>query len=292
MTELLSALPERLKENLEAIILGKRLPHSIILEGEDTEISDKVTDIITQTAVCSSDGRQPCGECNACMKVFKKIHPDVYYLKGSTATGNVSIDDIRKMLRDTYTIPNEAPAKVYVLTDCHRFSSQVQNALLKSLEEPNQSIVYILRCASSDTLLETVKSRCITLKLDAYSEIDTDAVDKAQDIAITLAGICAQRDMEFDLLCECEKLSDEKGNFELIFTELKKILLMSASNTTGNVALGETVAQLRRLGSNKILRMIDVAEKARSFSRYNMNTALFLTWFCAALKEAKSSEML
>lgn len=84
---------------------------------------------------------------------------DIYEID---AASNTSVDDIRNLNESVYTLPFESKYKVYILDEVHMLSKSASNALLKTLEEPPEHVVFILATTETHKILETILSRCET----------------------------------------------------------------------------------------------------------------------------------
>lgn len=96
-----------------------------------------------------------CGECSACKKIDAETHPDLHIL----GRRKVSAEDTRDMITEAYLSTNESDKKVFILEGMENFSTVCQNILLKVLEEPPKSVVFILTASSRSAVLATVLSR-------------------------------------------------------------------------------------------------------------------------------------
>jgi DNA polymerase-3 subunit gamma/tau len=76
------------------------------------------------------------------------------------AASNRGIDDVRVLREEVHVLPAESPYKVYVVDECHMLTREAFNALLKTLEEPPQHVIFILATTEAEKLPETVASRC------------------------------------------------------------------------------------------------------------------------------------
>jgi len=82
---------------------------------------------------------------------------DIYEID---AASNRGIDDIRELREAVHTLPYESPYKVYIIDEVHMLTKEAFNALLKTLEEPPEHVVFILATTEADKLLDTITSRC------------------------------------------------------------------------------------------------------------------------------------
>jgi DNA polymerase-3 subunit delta' len=155
---------------LKTRLSAGRLSHCYILEGPAGSGKKTLARILAASLVCESDGNRPCGQCSPCHKALVSGHPDIITVDSDTAT--VPIRVIRQMQADAYIKPNEADRKIYILPRAQDMQPPAQNALLKLLEEPPSYCVFFLLTDSGDKLLETVRSRAVTLTLAPLSQSD------------------------------------------------------------------------------------------------------------------------
>ncbi len=102
--------------------------------------------------------RGGCGTCEVCAKVLRRAHPDVRITEAEGA--QILVEQVRAIRQAAYRSPVEGRAKVFVLEDAHKLNPAAANALLKVLEEPPASVVFVLITEAPDDLLPTVVSRC------------------------------------------------------------------------------------------------------------------------------------
>ena len=76
------------------------------------------------------------------------------------AASNNSVEDIRRLTEDAQTQSIDSEYKVFVIDECHSLSNQAWQAMLKTLEEPPENVVFILATTESHKVLDTIKSRC------------------------------------------------------------------------------------------------------------------------------------
>lgn len=102
----------------------------------------------------------PCGFCASCVAVRQGSHQDFVEMDAASHTG---VDTIRQLIEDASFLPVIGRKKVYLIDEAHMLSKAAFNALLKILEEPPASAIFILATTDSDKIIETVRSRCFTL---------------------------------------------------------------------------------------------------------------------------------
>jgi DNA polymerase-3 subunit gamma/tau len=104
---------------------------------------------------------------------------DIYEID---AASNRGIDDIRALKESVNTLPFESPYKVYIIDEVHMLTKEAWNALLKTLEEPPEHVIFILATTEQDKLPDTIVSRCqiFTFKAPTRSELKATVLDIAQ----------------------------------------------------------------------------------------------------------------
>lgn len=143
-----------------------RVCHAYLLEGIPGSGRKTVAMHMARAFLCMADGGRPCGECLACRKVSKGIHPDVQVLLPEKDKKTISVDQVRQLREKAFVVPNEGRHRVTVIPDAQQMTVQAQNALLKLLEEPPSFSVFILTAQARSQLLETICSRLVCLETE------------------------------------------------------------------------------------------------------------------------------
>ena len=110
---------EKVKEQISYLINSSRLPHAIIIEGEEGTGKRTLAREIAAALVCRGSGEAPCYECSQCNKAVKGVHPDIYEYSASGGARSFHVDAVREIINDVYMSPNEADYKVYILGNAH-----------------------------------------------------------------------------------------------------------------------------------------------------------------------------
>lgn len=145
----------------------KALSHAYIIAAQP-EAGFARAQQLAQAMLCSGSGAKPCGLCRDCRKAAAGIHPDILVTvrqkddKGKEKR-EIYVEQVRDIVASAVILPNEAEKKVYVIRDAGTMNAAAQNALLKILEEPPAFDAFILIADNAGQLLETVRSRCVTL---------------------------------------------------------------------------------------------------------------------------------
>ncbi len=152
---------ERVKQQLAADVDSGRFPHALLIEGEEGSGRRTLALTVARAATCAGEGEKPCGVCGHCRK---SEHPDVTVYGEE---GTISVDTVRALRQEAYVMPNEAARRVMILVGAQNMLPAAQNALLKILEEPPRSVIFILICENRTQLLETIRSRCVCVTMEA-----------------------------------------------------------------------------------------------------------------------------
>ncbi len=105
----------------------------------------------------SAPTAQPCGECDLCRSVSRGNALDIVEIDAASNTG---VDNIRELIERSQFAPVQCRYKVYVIDECHMLSTAAFNALLKTLEEPPDRVVFVLATTDPQRVLPTIISRC------------------------------------------------------------------------------------------------------------------------------------
>ncbi|MEB3233076.1 MAG: DNA polymerase III subunit gamma/tau, partial [Leptolyngbyaceae bacterium] len=100
---------------------------------------------------------QPCGQCESCKSITAGSALDVIEIDAASNTG---VDNIRELIERSQFAPVQCRYKVYVVDECHMLSTAAFNALLKTLEEPPDRVVFVLATTDPQRVLPTIISRC------------------------------------------------------------------------------------------------------------------------------------
>jgi DNA polymerase-3 subunit delta' len=177
------------------------LPPSLIFSGPAGSGTRDMATALGQALNCLSPAafddagpaaRDACGTCAACARIGRGVYPDVLVVAPGD-NGSIRIDQIRDVIDRAGYRPFEGRRRVVIVDEADMMAAPAQSALLKTLEEPPSSSVFVLVTSRPDMLLPTVQSRCPRLRFQASGNeaIDADARDVAQQV---LAGAAATDD--------------------------------------------------------------------------------------------------
>jgi DNA polymerase-3 subunit delta' len=152
-------------------VASQRPPSAILMAGPARAGKTTLALDLAAGLLCLAEdpAARPCRSCSACRKVEHGNHPDIHRLTPSGAGGQIRIEQARSLIVELALLPLEGRVRVAIVASAQRLNPDAQNALLKTLEEPPAGAVLIL-CADDETLLlDTVRSRCVRIRLGAVS---------------------------------------------------------------------------------------------------------------------------
>lgn len=136
---------------------SQKLGHAYLLIGAAGWGKQSFLIQLAAAVLCHKQAEAPCGVCPSCHWLSVQTHPD--YLMAET-TGSIGIDVVRQWQDACYQTPAVGNYKVMVLPNCERLTVAAANALLKILEEPPASCVWLLSSSHRSELPATLVSRC------------------------------------------------------------------------------------------------------------------------------------
>ena len=146
-------------EILRASYLAGRLGHAYLFSGPRGCGKTTAARLLAKTVNCRSvsDDGEPCCECESCGAVAAGNHMDVMEIDGASNRG---IDQIRELKSHVGLAPFTGGTKVYILDEVHMLTTEAFNALLKTLEEPPPSVMFIFATTEPHKVPVTIRSRC------------------------------------------------------------------------------------------------------------------------------------
>lgn len=139
----------------------KRVPHALMISGQDGLGADTLAKAFAQLMLCISPLESiACGKCRACQLQSLGSHPDLLWIEPEEVGKQIKIDQIRKVTEFVSKTAQQGGKKVVVVTPTESMNTNSSNALLKSLEEPAGDTVLILVTFQESQILPTIKSRC------------------------------------------------------------------------------------------------------------------------------------
>jgi DNA polymerase-3 subunit delta' len=154
-------------------VVARSVPQSLLFDGPEG-IGKRATALALAAAInCQQPGMDgdACGTCSSCKRIARAQHPDIVSL-APNEKGSITVEMARDVIGQASYRPFEARRRVVVIDEADALLPPAQNALLKTLEEPPPSSMFVLISARPDSLLETVRSRCPRVRFGRLGAAD------------------------------------------------------------------------------------------------------------------------
>ncbi len=235
-----------------------RINHAYLFCGPRGTGKTTMARILAKNVNCLDlqDG-MACGKCKNCISILNGNCPDIIEMD---AASNNGIDEIREIRNKVSLVPTELKYKVYVIDEVHMLSIGAFNALLKTLEEPPEHVIFILATTDMHKVPNTIVSRCQCLDFHRVREEDIihrlNQIVEAEKITI-----------ESEIIEKIANLSD--GGFRDAIGMLDKLVSYSNENITmidfeelnGIVSQDEKIQFLKIIEKNDIKKVIEFIDK-------------------------------
>lgn len=184
---------EKVKEILQKALKNNNILHSYIFMGISGIGKKLFAEEFAKGILCMSEDRA-CGNCKSCMEFESNNHPDFMEILQQEDAKNIKIEQIRFMQEKIVEKPIISNKKVYIIDDADTMTTEAQNCLLKTLEEPPEYAVIILIASNESKLLNTIKSRCTKISFEMLSDENLKSYiheNITKDITPNMISMCA-----------------------------------------------------------------------------------------------------
>jgi len=276
-------IPEQTRKIVNSFTSLNRIPQSIMLTGTNESVKNKCAYELAAAALCSDNSR-PCGKCRNCKKALAKVHPDISVIEPTDGRKKVSLNDIREnVISKLYINPNEADNKVFILTLASDYSEEIQNALLKSIEEPPQDCMFIFLCDQRNDMLTTIISRTTELYIGEQPAGKPKAKDnKSAEIAEKIAAAIASGN-EYLLMEATAPLGKERDLVAKTMDKLIFIIRDALTVGSGATMLSGNDNVCSLLADNyspvALIRIKEMLDDVSDKVDANCNITLTITYF-------------
>ena len=178
---------QHVAQTLKNALANDRVTHAYLLTGPRGTGKTTTARILAAALNCEHGPTpDPCGECDMCKAIIAGNAMDVIEMD---AASNRGIDDIRELREKVKFAPAVGRYKVYILDEAHMLTTEANNALLKTLEEPPAHVVFILLTTEFNKIIPTILSRCQHFQLRSIA---------LRDIIEGLRGLADKEKIEVD----------------------------------------------------------------------------------------------
>ncbi len=254
-------------------IKNDKIAHAYLLTGTRGIGKTTIARIFAKAIRCEdlSPEGEPCLKCNSCLTIDSGNSLDYIEVDGAS---NNSVDDIRDLIENVQYLPANGKYKVYVIDEVHMLSVNAFNALLKTLEEPPEHVVFIFATTDPQKLIGTVLSRC--QRFDFKNSSIEDSKSLIKYIAEN-EGISFENDLIIDELAK-----QGKGSFRDSLSLFDQLFSLSNSNIISEEAMKLSLGIASRDSVNKIIEAILKKDRERVKSLFmeimseNVDLKIFL----------------
>ena len=138
-------------------IRQNKVGHAYLFCGPRGTGKTTMARLLAKAVNCENPEEAPCGHCANCIAANEGTHPDIIEINAANET---HVEDIRDLIERARLAPMVGRHKVYIIDEVHQLSSAASSALLKTLEEPPENVIFILATTDPQKLLPTIISRC------------------------------------------------------------------------------------------------------------------------------------
>ena len=194
-----------------------RIAHGYLLSGIRGSGKTTVARVFSKTLNCLSDNK-PCNKCQNCQEIKESRSLDVIELDGASNRG---IDEIREIKETVKYPPVSSAYKIFIIDEVHMLTKEAFNALLKTLEEPPNNVIFILATTDSHKIPDTILSR--VLRFD-FKKIITSKISNH------MKNILDKENIEYEQVALDTISYKADGSIRDALSMLDKIISYSSSN--------------------------------------------------------------
>ena len=169
---------------LENAIQEGRIAHAYLFSGPRGVGKTSSARLLAKALNCERGmSAHPCGECSSCREITSGTSVDVIEIDGAS---NTSVNDIRAIKEEVLFPPQSSRYKIYIIDEVHMLSTSAFNALLKTIEEPPEYIIFIFATTELQKVPATIRSRCQQFRFQLIPQelIQSCLKSAAEDLSI------------------------------------------------------------------------------------------------------------
>src|SRR3990167_2336485 len=154
----------RAKDILIKILNSSEIPHALLFVGDKGTGKTSAARLFAKSINClknkfskNNKDVEPCNDCKNCKSIDTSSSIDIVEMD---AASNRGIDEVRKIIQESTFAPMGNRYRVFIIDEAHMITNDAFNALLKTLEEPPKSVIFILATTNLEKMPKTIRSRC------------------------------------------------------------------------------------------------------------------------------------
>ena len=237
---------KQIKKELERSILENKISHSYMFVGIEGIGKQMIAKEFARVVLCTNEQEKGCQQCKSCIEFMSHNHPDFLYIEPD---GNsIKIEQIRYLQRKIQEKPIISNKKVYIINDADKMTTEAQNCLLKTLEEPPEYGIIILIGSNENAFLNTIKSRCMKI---AFQPIEEKEIKQYMEKTYGMTNISPNMLEAFQgSIGKAILLKDKKEQYKSIEDMIEKL---NKTDMTELMNLGQPLYQSK----DEIMNILD-----------------------------------
>lgn len=148
---------EYVVRSIKNAVKSGKIGHAYLFCGPRGTGKTTMARLLAKSVNCTNPEKAPCGVCENCRAAMNGTHPDIIEINAANET---HVEDIRDLIERSRLAPMMGRHKIYIVDEVHQLSSAASSALLKTLEEPPENVIFVLATTDPQKLLPTIISRC------------------------------------------------------------------------------------------------------------------------------------
>lgn len=253
---------EHIVQILSNSIKENRVAHAYLFSGPRGTGKTSTARILAKSINClNNQNGVACNECENCLSF--SVSPDIIEID---AASNNGVDEIRELINNVKIMPTSLKYKVYIIDEVHMLSQSAFNALLLTLEEPPQHVIFILATTNLESVPITIVSRCQKFEFHKI---------KDEDVINTLKNVCEKENINYELdgLNEIAVLSDgglrdALSMLDQLSKNNEKITLELVTKEIGSISNKKIEELIEALDTNDLQQIENIF---KDFENINLN---------------------
>jgi len=267
-------------------LVNNTLQHSIILNGDDYEVFNTALNIAC-FLMCKNNF---CLNCNTCTNIKANNNPDIIVIKKNNDKTEITVDVIKNIKRTISLLPIQSNIKIYIIECAETMNVNAQNALLKSLEEPSDTVKFILCTKDYSKLLPTVLSRCTFYNINGikgyYDNILNNEIKT--NLAVDFLRNILTDNLNSLLVCITDLFKDkstQQENLTLLKYILKLVIDYKTKKLYYNTILNDSLKIIEFFDINVIFNIYDILLDFEKYVNSNLNSNVSSIYFFIRIKK-------